>query len=490
MTPRSGLLGRLPSHGASGPAAVPVKPPGATARPLPAGKTVGTTAQSSPAFLYAWLLIALFVEYARPTNQLGLHSLPFFYSAVPMLLLLVQSFAPGLRPMKEILSDRISKWLLLFVGIVFLSWGMNAFDAAGSQFFQMMLGYIVLFFLVARIVTSETRLRGVVVALALAHFYLLAVNFNVLTNPSVRQYISGGTFLGDGNDFSLSMCILIPLMIEVGLSTGSRFKRTLTWAAVALIVLAIIATQSRGGTLGIAAVMAYLWWRSPKKAVAAVAIAMVAGLVLLYAPSQYFQRIGSAAAGNLDGSAQGRLDAWSGAIGMGAQNPILGVGPGRFSAVWGKTAHSTYMLALAELGVPGFACVLMLVFGNIHSNVRMRKAVLATGGAAVAAGRLRTMRLLDMTSAAAVGFSVSAAFLSATYYPHMYVLTALMLSARTFAAQAGSPEAATTGAEQRIPPGVGSLLGGARNDGLPIARRSLPVAASTPTSPPAKPTFF
>lgn len=487
MTPRSGLLGRRTSHGASGSAAAPVTPPGANARPVPAAQTVEATAQSSPAFLYPWLLIALFVEYARPTNQLGLQSFSFFYSVVPMLLLLVQSFAPGLRPMKEILSDRIAKWLLLLVGIVFLSWGMNAFDATGSQFFQMMLGYIVLFFLVARIVTTETRLRGVVVTLALAHFYLLAFNFNVLVNPSVRQYISGGTFLGDGNDFSLSMCILIPLMIEVGLSTGSRFKRTLTWAAVALIVLAIIATQSRGGTLGIAAVMAYLWWRSPQKAVAAVAIAMVAGLVLLYAPSQYFQRIGSAATGNLDGSAQGRLNAWSGAIGMGAQNPILGLGPGRFSAVWGKTAHSTYMLALAELGLPGFACVVMLVFGNIHSNIRIRKAVLAKG-AAVAADRQRTMRLLDMTSAAAVGFGVSAAFLSATYYPHMYVLTALMLSARTFAAQAGSPEPATTGAEERTPPRIGSRLGGARNNALPIAARSTPVAAST--SSPAKPTFF
>jgi hypothetical protein len=46
------------------------------------------------------------------------------------------------------------------------------------------------------------------------------------------------------------------------------------------------------------------------------------------------------------------------------------------------------------------------------------------------------LRLLDLTNAAMVGFAVTGAFLSATYYPHMYVLTALLISARIFAARA------------------------------------------------------
>jgi hypothetical protein len=103
------------------------------------------------------------------------------------------------------------------------------------------------------------------------------------------------------------------------------------------------------------------------------------------------------------------------------------------------------MLALAELGLPGFTCVMMLVFGNIHSNMRLRKALLAMPRAVVTPDHERTMRLLDMTSAAAVGFAVSGAFLSATYYPHMYVLTALLLSARTFAGQVSALKTATNG---------------------------------------------
>lgn len=395
------------------------------------------SAKSGTGFLYGWLLVALFIDYARPTKQLTFLEFPFFYSLVPMLLFVVQSFAAGLRPMSEIFADAIAKWVLIFFGFITLSWAATGFNWHGSSVFQTTLGYVFLCIIVARVVTTEKRLRGVIIALTLAHFYLLAVNFNVLTDPTQRQYLVGGTFLGDGNDFSLSMCILIPFMIEVALSARSRFRKALAWAAVAIIILGIVATQSRGGTLGIAAVMIYLWWRSPRKVVSAMAIALVGGLVVLYAPSQYYQRMGTVTGMSIDGSAQGRLDAWSGAIGMGVKNPILGIGAGEFSARWGKTAHSTYMLAFAEEGLPGLICVLMIVFGNIRANMRLRKALLARDGPATeSAERVRTLRLLDMANAGMVGFAVTGAFLSATYYPHMYVLTALLISARVFAARA------------------------------------------------------
>src|SRR5687767_5649911 len=201
---------------------------------------------SRTGLLYGWLLVALFVEYARPTNQLKFLEFPFFYSLLPMVLFLGQSFSPGLRPLREIFTDRITKWVFIFFGILTLSWAATGFSSGGSSVFQTMLGYVFLFLLVVRIVTTEKRLRGVVIALVLAHFYLLAVNFNVLTNPTQRQYLVGGTFLGDGNDFSLSMCILIPLMVEVGLNAKTRFRQVLAWGVVAVIILGIVATQSRG----------------------------------------------------------------------------------------------------------------------------------------------------------------------------------------------------------------------------------------------------
>lgn len=405
--------------------------------------------------LYGWLLVAIFIEYARPSNQLTFLEFPFFYSIVPLALLLASLAAPGLRSIKDVFADRLAKWVLIFFGVTFVSFVVNGFSAASFEVVRSVLGYVFLFILIARIATTEKRIKGVIVALVLAHLYLLAMNFNVLTDPTTRQYLVGGTFLGDGNDYSLSLCILFPCMIGIALGARNGFRKLLAWAAAAVIVMAIIATQSRGGTLGIAAILVYLWLRSSRKLVTGIGIAMVGAIVLLYAPSQYFQRMGTVTGMTIDGSAQGRLDAWGGAIGMGVQNPVLGIGAGNFRARWGKTAHSTYMLALAELGFPGFICTLVLVLGNLRANARLRKKLLAGGAAQPDEVRRRSTQMLDLMNAGMVGFAVAGAFLSATYYPHMYVLTALLISARIIAARDAGLQPDQSLAKTRMLPNAG-----------------------------------
>lgn len=405
--------------------------------------------------LYGWLLVAIFIEYARPSNQLTFLEFPFFYSIVPLALLLASFAAPGLRPIKDVFADRLAKWVLIFVGIIFVSFIVNGFSAASFEVVRSVLGYAFMFILIARIATTEKRIKGVIVALVLAHLYLLAMNFNVLTDPTTRQYLVGGTFLGDGNDYSLSLCILFPCMIGIALGARSRFRKMLAWGGVIVIVMAIIATQSRGGTLGIAGILVYLWLRSSKKLVTGVGIAMVGAIVLLYAPSQYFQRMSTVSSMTIDGSAQGRLDAWGGAMGMGLNHPVLGIGAGNFRARWGKTAHSTYMLALAELGLPGFFCTLVLVLGNLRQNARLRKRLLAKAAVKPNELQRRSTQMLDLMNAGMVGFAVAGAFLSATYYPHMYVLTALLISARIIAARDAGLQPDQSLAKTRILPNAG-----------------------------------
>jgi hypothetical protein len=218
-------------------------------------------------------------------------------------------------------------------------------------------------------------------------------------------------------------------------------RKLVAWLGALVLVLAIIATQSRGGTLGLVAVLVYLWWRSPRKLPAMVAIGVLAVGALIFAPPEYFTRMQTMHDTASDGSAQGRINAWKGAIGMGVKNP-LGIGAGHFGARWGLTAHSTYMLAFAELGPLGFWCILMLVLGNLRSNARLRGQLLARGAVNASESLRHSIRQLDLLNAAMVGFAVSGAFLSATYYPHVYVLSALLISARLLAArQAGLVQA-------------------------------------------------
>lgn len=382
--------------------------------------------------LYGWLLLALFLEYARPASYFPFLNIPFFYSAFPLVLFAVSLFAQGLRPMKDVMSDPLAKWVFILLGVVFFS--MLVHWAWAVSTFTMVLGYVLLFVLIARLATTWARVRGVIITLILAHLFLLAMNPNVVLNPSERQYLIGATFLGDGNDYGLSLCILFPCALELAQSRQKFWSKALCYLVVGLLLFAIIATQSRGATLGIGAVVFFLWLRSSRKTLGLIGVAILGVAVLIYAPPAYFNRMSTLGAAQMDGSAQGRIDAWKAGIGMAARNPVLGVGAGHFGPRWGKTAHSTYVLAVAELGVPGALCVFMLVLGNLRANMRLRTRVVGAQTDREAPAP-ESARMLFLTSAAVIGFAVAGAFLSATYYPHLYVLTGLLIAVRLMAAQ-------------------------------------------------------
>jgi hypothetical protein len=142
---------------------------------------------------------------------------------------------------------------------------------------------------------------------------------------------------------------------------------------------------------------------------------------------------------------------------MGLKNPILGVGTGHFGSRWGMTAHSTYMLALAELGPMGLVCMLMLIVGNIRDSMRLRSRLLARAGPEARDPVRESARMVDLLSAGMVGLAVAGAFLSATFYPHIYVLTALLIAARLMAAKHLD--------DQRLPsnaPALATVAGGRR----------------------------
>jgi len=393
-----------------------------------------TRAEPATGFLYGWLLLALFIEYARPASVLTFLDFPFFYSIPPLSLLVVTFFAPGLRSMREIFADSIAKWVFIFLALILVSVLLAPMMEVAWNIATMVLGRVFLFIMICRLMTSESRIRGVIFTLFLAHMFLLSMNMDVLLNPEQRGYIDGATFLGDGNDFALSLCLLLPCMVEIALASRKKLTKLVVWAGVITIVLAIVATQSRGGTLGVVAVFSYLWWRSPKKLATMVAIGIISVAALVFAPPEYFTRMATMQDTSSDGSAQGRINAWKGAIGMGAKNP-LGIGAGHFGARWGLTAHSTYMLAFAELGPLGLTCVLMLVFGNLRANARLRAKLLQKALADKSEALRESTRMLDLLNASMVGFAVAGAFLSATYYPHMYVLSGLLISARILASE-------------------------------------------------------
>lgn len=404
---------------------------------------VGEEKEQAGRFLYWWLLLAVFFEYARPGYQYRfLLALPL-NSMIPLTLFLVSLFAGGQRPWSDVTRDGMWKWPFIMVAFVMVSMGWASVTQYALDVFTLLLGYLILFVLLVRIITTRKRLYGLFMTLVGSHLFLLVHNPLVITDPYTRHYIVGATFLGDGNDFSLSLVVLLPMVLALFRGAATKAGRIASLALLAVLMLAIVGTQSRGATLGMVAVFGYLWWRSPRKGPGLVALAVALLGVLAYAPDVYLQRMKSLRNPQQESSAEGRIQAWKAGTRMAASN-VLGVGAGNFPNNFPKyrsddapvrwmTAHSMYFLALGELGVLGLLLVLKFLAGNILSNGRLcsRLANPATGPP----DSISQVRLLDLASASVVGLAVSGAFLSVTYYPHLFVVTAICMVARSICAE-------------------------------------------------------
>jgi hypothetical protein len=183
--------------------------------------------------------------------------------------------------------------------------------------------------------------------------------------------------LHDPNEVSLTIAAgALSVLIGFMLRKRHPLWMLLLGGAVAIVFFTIFQTQSRGGLVAAMLVPAiYLLRRyGPLSLVPA---AIVALPVLLLGG-----RSGEAA----DVSTQLRYEAWATGLDMFHHSPIFGVGPRQFGEHHFLTAHNSYVLTLAELGLPGmilFVCVLYLSLKCLIVGIRMLARVPGTNAAQV-----------------------------------------------------------------------------------------------------------
>ena len=237
--------------------------------------------------------------------------------------------------------------------------------------------------------------------------------------------------LQDPNELALAASIGLPLAFAV---SGSRRKRKIPRALLALGVLAVVLvcavlTGSRGGQLVFAAVLgAYFLHRYGKRG------ALIAGL--LVAP---LLMLGGRAGLEAEKSSMERIEAWYEAISMFRSNPVYGIGFGQFGEYHYLTAHNSYMLTLAELGLPGLFLFSVMVYLSAKIPfVTLRRYSGAAGarlGEAALPARAWSMGLL----ASFVGLGTGIFFLSFAYHYVLWIYMGLS-GALYFAVRRHDPE--------------------------------------------------
>jgi probable O-glycosylation ligase (exosortase A-associated) len=276
-------------------------------------------------------------------------------------------------------------------------------------------------------------------ALILAHLIVGALTPEMFSGDGQRHYVASGSFLGDGNDFALSVVIVIPFCLFMMLESQARIMQLLYAGIMGALILAVVQTQSRGGIMALSCVALYYWIKSDRKLLGAAGIVVVIMFIFAVAPPEFFERMETMTqtGDDMEGSAAGRIAVWGASLRMVRDHPITGVGVGHFPVKYGieyrpegvgrsdipwQTAHSSYFLILGELGLPGIIFLLAIIISNFRASEltlrEMKKGV---------AERDDTPRnLVTALNASLVAFAVGGAFLSAAYYPHIYLLAALL----------------------------------------------------------------
>lgn len=327
-----------------------------------------------------WLLLTfLILLYAN---------LPFVMPALDALrpakvvagLALVALLAERSFARKSLEFARPEGWLLLgFLGAATLSsltalWPRLAAESASD-----LLKMTVVFFFIVNCANTEARLRGVM--------WTLVIGGLLPAAGTLRNYLQGNLVEGraawvgifaNPNEVAYSLVVLLPIAAFLAAGLGLIPRLALLGAAF-VYVAAILVTFSRGGLLGLVAVLGLYAWRQRSIVLqGSMVLLLAAGLVLagrFWSRGEDFKNL------NEDVSFRQRLATSQAGLAMFADHPLLGVGLGCSVIAWPLYApeglytrgalvtHNTFIQALGETGVIGFIPFILFVgFGLCHAR--------------------------------------------------------------------------------------------------------------------------
>lgn len=274
---------------------------------------------------------------------------------------------------------------------------------------------------------------------ALTRFLNIWIGIHVFTAlMSIRSGgVGPGSFLRDENDLALAFIMVIPYAFYLYLSPLSSARAKVLYAlALITLLTAVVFTASRGGFVGLVAVLGGIWLFSRHRTRSLMLTLMLAGIFYVAAPDSYIQEIKSIT----DPSSATRVDrlySWGQGWDMFVDNPILGVGSGNFPwrvheyevqsktydpftmrSIGGRVAHSIYFTLLPELGLTGTLVYLSLL---VTIFLRLRRIMALGNPDHDPPAEVQEQALLARAVLVALlGYLVTGVFLSVLYYPHLW----------------------------------------------------------------------
>jgi O-antigen ligase len=294
---------------------------------------------------------------------------------------------------------------------------------------------IVLCFLLHNVVRNDEGLALILNSVSIAVSTVAAASiivtyFAVSSDPHASERLYSAGLYSNPND--LAALIVVGVASTVSPISPAPLRNWLVRAVTVLFLLVTLwLTQSRGAILAVmvgSGAIIIGWYRLTPRT-----LALLCGFGLVAIVGMRSLQRDS---GDLEGSRDSRMNYVVAGMRMARSSPIFGVGldqyPKRYEqftsdfSEWGeRTAHSSWILALAETGVPGFLIFSTLYGRSLWHSWRAR--------------RTKPQLLLVMVS-----YGVAMSFLSHTYLTLPFLLMTLAIAATRIEA-ASSPTSTVLG---------------------------------------------
>lgn len=357
-------------------------------------------------------------------------------TAVAILGVLAQS--QYFKHAKRCLSSK-QGYILMFLVFCMLAsiplsiWPTGSFQFIAETFWKTLVTVV----LTLAYIKSDDALRKII------WVYILAIG--MLAIITVSQAGSGRMEINnsyDPNDTALQFLMVLPFVFwELKASYG--FKRTFLISIGLILLVGIVWTQSRGGFVGLLALlavtMAQMKYFEKKGFVKIVFfVSAILMIVVYFGSSAYRERISSILNPSEDynvTSVSGRVAIWKRGIEIMLNNPFFGIGVANFTTADGRlyasigsrwnTAHNSFILIGAELGIPGLIAFVYLIWSSVRGITKIAVSCRFTEG------NRRTLTVSNSLIGSWVAYIVGGSFLSAAYISPFYFLVSLSIAFMT-----------------------------------------------------------
>lgn len=270
-----------------------------------------------------------------------------------------------------------------------------------------------------------------VVVLSVAFFGIKGGYFTLITGGHHLVLGPRGSQIQDNNTLALALIMVLPLFWYLTQTVKRKIIKYPLYLSMALVIVSIFGSHSRGALLAFSAIAAILILKSHHKAKMLLLLAIMVPVTLVSLPQEWFDRMHTIETYQEDASAMGRINAWHFAYNLAKDRPFMGGGfetfrPGLFQRYAPNPddyhdSHSIYFEVLGEHGFIGlglFLTILMLSW-RLAKTIQYR-----TRGSPEDKW---AYDLSNMIQVSMVGYAVGGTFLGVAYFDLFYTLVALLI---------------------------------------------------------------